>query len=155
MNLATTSKLILALSLGSALALPAGASFTSSASSAGSASSRASSDSISSSSSSDEKGKDKTALVQNGQYRVAAVQALDGPSNTLRINLEPEAAVHQKAFRLDVPVKALNGKYPEIGDIIRAERLDYGVKFARATDKEPFLLVLADAWNAQIESRPL
>lgn len=122
-----------------------------SASSAGSASSKGLSNSIEGSSDSSS-GKDKTAMVQDGTYRVATVTP-DAPAGTVRLGLEPQGMAGAPAFVLNVPVQALAGKVPVAGDLLQAQRRDYGVQFARAD--QPFYLVLADAWNAELDSRPL
>lgn len=135
-----------------ATAAAGGSSVGISASSAGSASSRGSSNSIEGSSDSSS-GKDKTAMVQDGTYRVATVTP-DTQGGTVRLGLEPQGmAADAQAFVLNVPMQALGDHVPATGDLLQAQRRDYGVQFARAD--QPFYLVLADAWNAELDSRPL
>ena len=154
---AATAACTLALALAGSPALAGttvaagGSSVGISASSAGSASSKGSSNSIEGSSDSSS-GKDKTAMVQDGAYRVATV-APDAQAGTVRLGLEPQGMAGAQAFVLNVPVKALGGQIPVAGDVLQAQRRDYGVQFARAD--QPFYLVLADAWNAELDSRPL
>ena len=128
-----------------------GSSVGMSASSAGSASSKGLSNSIEGSSDSSS-GKDKTAMVQDGIYRVVTVSP-DVQGGTVRLGLEPQGMADAQAFVLNVPVQALGGELPVAGDLLQAQRRDYGVQFARAD--QPFYLVLADAWNAELDSRPL
>lgn len=150
-----------ALALASTAALPAWAdslttsasSAGSSASSAGSASLRGSSDSISSSSGSG--AKDKTAMVKDGDYRVAAVAPTPAQPHKLRLSLEPQGIAQAEPFQLDVPLQALGGAAPAVGEIVQARQRAYGVQFARAAVQEPFFLVLADAWDRQMDSRPV
>lgn len=134
-----------------------GSSAGSSASSAGSASLKGSSgsiDSLSDSSSDDkDKAKDKTAMVQDGAYRVAAVQPA-AQADMLRLQLEPQTQGAQP-FALIVPAKAFGAQAPVAGDVVQAQRRDYGVQFTRAQAAEPFFLVLADAWHAELNSRPI
>lgn len=127
----------------------AGSSVGSSASSAGSASLKGSSNSIEGSSSS--RG-DKTAMVHDGTYRVTAVTP-DEQAATVRIGLVPQAMAGAEAFVLNVPVGAFGGQVPTTGELLQAQRRPYGVQFARAD--RPFYLVLADAWNAELDARPL
>lgn len=147
-----------ALALAGAATLPAWAdSITASASSAGSSASSAgsaSSDSISSSSNSSS-GKDKTAAIQDGDYRVAAVAPVPAQADKLRLSLEPQGIAQAEPFQLDVPLQALGGQAPAVGDIVQARQRVYGVQFTRAAAPEPFLLVLADTWDRQLRSRPV
>lgn len=132
-------------------------SFTTSASSAGSSASSAgsaSSNSISSSSNSSS-GKDKTAAVKDGDYRVAHVAPVPAQPDKFRLRLEPQGIAQAEPFSLDVPVSALGGQAPGVGDIVQARQRVYGVQFTRAASPEPFLLVLADAWDQQLRSRPV
>ena len=133
------------------------ASSGSSASSAGSASLKGSSgsiDSLSDSSSDDkDKAKDKTAMVQDGAYRVAGVQPA-ADAHALRLQLEPQVEGAQP-FALTVPTEAFGGQTPVAGDLVHATRRDYGVQFPRAQSQDPFFLVVADAWMAELDSRPI
>ncbi len=123
----------------------------SSASSAGSASLKGSSGSIEGISNSSST--DKTAMVQDGAYRVAAVQPA-AQDDMLRLQLEPQTQGAQP-FALIVPAKAFGAQAPVAGDVVQAQRRDYGVQFTRTQAAEPFFLVLADAWHAELNSRPI
>ena len=123
----------------------------SSASSAGSASLTGSSGSIEGIS--DSSSTDKTAMVQDGAYRVAAVQPA-AQADMLRLQLEPQTQGAQP-FALIVPAKAFGAQAPVAGDVVQAQRRDYGVQFTRTQAAEPFFLVLADAWHAELNSRPI
>lgn len=154
MKFVLTPVAIAAFAASLALALPASAesitSAGSSASSAGSASLKGSSDSITGSS--DSSSTDKTALVHDGDYRVAAVAPADKP-DSVRLMLEPLDMANAQPFALTVPTQAFKGELPVAGDRIHAQRRAYGVQFARA--QEPFFLVLADAWTDDLASRPI
>lgn len=128
-----------------------GSSAGSSASSVGSASLKGSSASIEGSSNSSRT--DKTALVQDGAYRVAAVQPAAQPG-LLRLQLVPQSPGAQP-FALLVPAQAFGTQAPVAGDVVQAQRRDYGLQFTRAPAAEPFFLVLADAWHAELNSRPI
>ena len=79
-----------------ATAAAGGSSVGISASSASSASSKGSSNSIEGSS--DSSSKDKTAMVQDGTYRVATV-APDAQGGTVRLGLEPQGMAGAQAWR--------------------------------------------------------
>ena len=150
----TTSPLLRLTVLAAALAFGAAAqagSFASSASSAGSASLKGSSDSIKGSSNSISD--DKTAMVKDGAYRVAQVEA--GESGQLLLTLEPQNLADAQTFQLQVPMQAFGGTQPTTGELVQAQRRGYGVQFARGTPQEPFLIVLADAVHPELSNRPL
>ena len=123
----------------------------SSASSAGSASLKGSSNSIEGIS--DSSSADKTAMVKDGDYRVTAVQPA-AQADMVRLQLEPQTQGAQP-FALIVPATAFGAQAPAVGDVVQAQRRDYGVQFTRAQAAEPFFLVLADAWQAELNSRPI
>lgn len=147
---ATLTCLALAPAMAESIAV-AGSSAGSSASSAGSASLKGSSGSIDGLS--DSSSADKTAAVKDGAYRVAAVQPA-AEAGMLRLQLEPQAEGAQP-FALIVPAKAFDGHAPVAGDVVQATRRDYGLQFTRATSPEPFFLVLAEPWMAELDSRPI
>ncbi|MDO5289755.1 MAG: hypothetical protein Q4F13_09000 [Pseudomonadota bacterium] len=124
----------------------------SSASSAGSASLRGSSDSISGLAGGGDG--DKTALIPAGGYRVDGVAAVDAQGRTLRLALVPQDDA-APAFELDVPAQAFGAQRPAAGEVIQVQRRDYGLQFARGAQNEPFFLVLADATQRELNTRPL
>lgn len=126
----------------------------SSASSAGSASLKGSSTSIEASSGASSGGgnKDKTALVQTGDYRVSAVETATDAPDTLRLTLSPQGIDAAESFVLKVPRQAF-AEAPQAGELIHAQRRDYGVQFSRA--QTPFFLVLAQAWQSDLDSHPV
>ena len=150
----TTSPLLRVSLLTAALALACAAQaegVVSSAGSAGSASSQVSSDSIKDSSKSSSG--DKTAMVRDGAYRVAQVEA--GESGQLLLTLEPQNLADAQTFQLQVPLQAFGGTQPTTGELVQAQRRGYGVQFARGTPQEPFLIVVADAVHPELSNRPL
>lgn len=148
---AVATLVCLALAPAMAESIAAGSSAGSSASSAGSASLKGSSGSIEGLSGSSRS--DKTAAVQDGAYRVAAVHP-GADAGMLRVQLTPQAQGAQ-AFTLVVPAEAFGAQAPVAGDVVQATRRDYGVQFARAESTEPFFLVLAEPWMAELDSRPI
>ena len=126
----------------------------SSASSAGSASLRGSSDSLRGSSNSSSTDGDRTA-VTDGDYRVAAVDVIDGRPGMLRLTMEPVAAPGAERFQLDLPERALGARPIATGDLDAAQHRPYGIEFARGTTREAFFLVLADDWTRDLDTRPV
>lgn len=123
----------------------------SSASSAGSASLRGSSDSLRSSS--DSSKEDERAAVTDGDYRVAAVETIDGQPDMLRLTMEPVAAPGAERFQLDLPQRALGAQPITAGDLVAAQHRPYGLEFARGATREAFFLVLADDWTRDLDTR--
>ena len=41
------------------------------------------------------------------------------------------------------------------GETVRVRHRPYGYEFARTSNREPFFLVLADAWMRELDARPL
>ena len=126
---------------------------TSSASSAGSASLRGSSDSLRSSSGSSD---DDRAAAIDGEYRVAAVDPIEGRPGMMRLTMDPLAAADGRGrIELDLPDRAL-GEQPILpGDTVAAQHRPYGVEFARGATREAFFLVLADDWSRDMATRPV
>ena len=123
-----------------------------SASSAGSASLRGSSDSISGTSDSSRNDR----AVADGQYRVAAVETIEGRPGMVRLTMRPAAPGDAaQAFRLDLPQRALGDRPIVAGDLVQARNRPYGVEFARAESAQPFFLVLDDAWDRDLQTRVL
>lgn len=125
----------------------------SSASSAGSASLRGSSDSIKGSS--DSSRNDDRMTVTDGDYRVAAVEAIDGRPGMMRLMMEPLAAAGAVPFQLELPERALGAQPIVAGDTVAAQNRPYGLEFARGPVREAFFLVLADAWTRDLDTRPV
>jgi hypothetical protein len=124
----------------------------SSAASAGSASLRGSSESISHSSDSSRRDQ----AVAEGDYRVAAVGAIDDRPDMLRLTLEPLAPAQDRSgFRLDLPQRALGDRLLSPGDTVSASHRPYGVEFARGRTGDAFFLVLADDWHRDLQTRVL
>ncbi|WP_431260892.1 hypothetical protein ACQ86G_12735 [Roseateles chitinivorans] len=133
-------------------ALPAQAeSIATSASSAGSVSSRQLSDSIGQSS--DSSSKDRK--VAEGEYKVLAVEDAAGRADTQRLRLQPVRAEGGTEFFLYVPKQAIAGQPLRVGDHVLAQKRDYGYEFARAENKQAFLLALHDDWHRELESHPV
>lgn len=132
--------------------LPAHAdSIVTSASSAGSVSSKQLSDSIGQSS--DSSSKDRK--VAQGEYKVLAVEDAAGRADTTRLHLQPVRAEGGTDFFLYVPKQAIAGQPLRVGDHVLAQEREYGYEFARAENRQAFLLALKDDWHRELESRPV
>ena len=124
----------------------------STASSAGSASSRGSSDSLRGSSESSHQQPRKMA---EGEYRVVSVEPAQRHPEQVTLRLQPvNGSADAPSFLLDLPVAALKAAGPVTqGDRIAARHRSYGLEFARTDTQEPFFLVLADAAQADLQTR--
>ncbi|MGE0807492.1 MAG: hypothetical protein AB7L76_18250 [Burkholderiaceae bacterium] len=94
--------------------------------------------------------------MAEGDYRVAEVAAADARPGTLRVAMQPEPGTAAgAAFDLYLPQQALNGRPLRAGELVSARHRPYGLEFARRDTGEPFFLVLADAWQHDLQTRPL
>ena len=150
-SIAAAAALGLAAQAGAESLTTSASSAGSSASSAGSASSRGSSDSIRSSSDSS---RDEHKVTE-GEYRVIAIAPAEGRTDLLTVQLEPTADNPSgHGFVLDLPARALAATGPvAAGDRVFARHRSYGLEFNRVGATEPFFLVLADAWQADLQTR--
>jgi hypothetical protein len=57
-----------------------------------------------------------------------------------------------REFTLDMPQPTFEQQGLAPGAIVSARHRAYGLEFARADTHEPFFLVLADAWQRELES---
>ncbi|MBQ1762126.1 MAG: hypothetical protein IIZ92_04400 [Aquincola sp.] len=119
----------------------------SSASSAGSASSGSVSDSLRGSS----RSSNRDDKVADGNYRVIDVATAPDRPGMLRLTLQAEGA----EFQLDLPQRTGERSRLQAGDTVQARHRAYGIEFARADNREPFFLVLADDWHRELASRPV
>lgn len=126
-------------------------SLVTSASSAGSVSSKQLSDSIGQSS--DSSSKDRK--VAEGEYKVLAVEDAAGRADTTRLHLQPVRAEGGTDFFLYVPKQAVAAQPLRVGDHVLARQRDYGYEFARAENRQAFLLALRDDWHRELESHPV
>ncbi|WP_432381686.1 hypothetical protein [Duganella sp. P38] len=149
MNITLTMRLLCAVgALGLALSARA-ESIASSASSAGSASSGSVSDSLAGSSNSSNNGN----KVADADYRIIDIAATPGHEGRARITMQTEDA--QQRVVLDLPQTTFAQQRLAVGDAMYAHNRVYGIEFGRADNRQPFYLVLADAWYGELASRPL
>ena len=58
-------------------------------------------------------------------------------------------------FFLYVPKQAVAAQPLRVGDHVLARQRDYGYEFARAENRQAFLLALRDDWHRELESHPV
>lgn len=90
----------------------------------------------------------------DGDYKVIQVAAADERPGKLRVTLQPAAGTGE-AFELYLPQKAADAGGVAVGQVVSARNRDYGVEFARADNRQPFYLVLEDAWYQELASNPV
>lgn len=128
-------------------------SFVGSSAQSGVEGSRGSSDSVRLSSNSS--AGDNTAAIRDGTYRVAQVDELAG-DDALLLTLAPHRMTEPaQAVQLEVPRQAFGGAWPDVGELVQAQRRDYGVQFVRGDQPDPFFMVVADAILPELDARPL
>jgi hypothetical protein len=134
------------------------------ASSASSASLEGSSASIGGSSTSIEQSSKSSAgdaKQAAGPYRIVAVAPAADRPGLMRVALEPDGAAGaasstpREAIVLVVPVAAYEAGRLQAGERVVASARDYGLEFARADTNEAFFLVVDDAWQRDLRTRPL
>jgi hypothetical protein len=136
----------LAVAAASALAEGVASSASSTASSAGSSASN----SLEASSGSSSKGKTAAA----GDYRIEAVTVAADRPGMVRLALQP-AADEGHAFVLVLPQRTAELQRLVRGDTVSVRERAYGLEFARADTRQAFYLVLADAWQHELDARPV
>jgi hypothetical protein len=130
-------------------------SFTSSAASAASQSVGSVSTSLQGSSNSSSGGR----TVAEGEYEVTNVASVHDKAGMLSLRLRAATAAGDTrddgAFTLVLPQAALGERGIANGETVRVRHRPYGYEFARASNREPFFLVLADAWMRELDARPI
>jgi hypothetical protein len=96
-------------------------------------------------------GDDKTAA---GDYRVIEMAALDGQPGMVRLKLQATAEQAQRdEFYLLLPQKAVDQGQVREGAIVTAQPRPFGLAFAAGQPRQPFFLVMDDAWYRELASR--
>lgn len=98
--------------------------------------------------------------VAEGDYEVTNVAAAPGKPGmlTLRMKATVDTAGTRDddgAFTLVLPQAALGERGIAAGETVQVRHRPYGYEFARASNREPFFLVLADAWMRELDARPI
>lgn len=151
-----------------AMAPAAAESLASSAASTASFAASSASNSLEASSGSSSKGTTAAA----GDYRIEAVTVAADRPGMVRLALQPAASDGQREafvrdetqpfvrderqpFVLVLPQRTADQQGLVRGDTVSVRERAYGFEFARADTRQPFFLVLADAWHRELDARPL
>lgn len=127
-------------------------SLASSASSTASFAASSASNSLEASSGSSSKGTTAAA----GDYRIEAVTVAADRPGMVRMALQPVAGDGQReAFVLVLPQRTAEQQGLARGDTVSVRERVYGFEFARADTRQAFYLVLADAWQRELDARPV
>jgi len=96
-------------------------------------------------------GDDKTAA---GDYKVIEMAALEGQPGMVRLKLQATAEQAQRdEFYLLLPQKAVDQGQVREGAIVTAQPRPFGLAFAAGQPRQPFFLVMDDAWYRELSSR--
>ncbi|MBV8680166.1 MAG: hypothetical protein JO338_06910 [Aquitalea sp.] len=91
--------------------------------------------------------------IAEGDYKVVAVAQADQPGKT-QLTLVPVAAANATApFNLFVAQADVKHSGVEAGQIVHAQKQTYGLAFARADNKQPFALLLDQAWKSEVQPK--
>jgi hypothetical protein len=124
----------------------------SSASSTASSAGSSASNSLEASSGSSSKGNTAAA----GDYQVEAVTVAADRPGMVRVALAPAAEDRTRnAFVLVLPQATAQQQGLARGDTVSVRERAYGFEFARADTRQAFYLVLADAWQRELDARPV
>jgi hypothetical protein len=127
-------------------------SLASSASTTASLAGSSASTSLEASSGSSSKGKTAAA----GDYRIEAVTVAADRPGMLRLALQPVGdGAARAAFVLVLPQRTAEQQRLARGDTVSVRERAYGFEFARADTRQAFYLVLADAWQRELDARPV
>ena len=98
----------------------------------------------------------KATTAAAGDYRIDAVTLAADRPGMVRLALRPLAQDRQRAeFVLVLPQVTLDREGLARGDAVSARERPYGLEFARTETRQPFFLVLADAWHRELDARPV
>ena len=96
----------------------------------------------------------KTAAA--GDYRVEAVSVAADRPGMVRLALQPTADDGQRAaFVLVLPQRTAEQQRLVRGDTVSVRERAYGFEFTRADTQQAFYLVLDDAWQRELDARPV
>jgi hypothetical protein len=92
-----------------------------------------------------------------GDYRIEAVTAAADRPGHVRLALQPVGGSDDTrgALVLTLPQPTAQAQGLARGDVIRARERAYGIEFARADTRQAFFLVLDDAWQRELDPRPV
>lgn len=91
-----------------------------------------------------------------GDYKVIEMAALDAQPGMVRLKLQATLDQPQRdEFYLVLPQKAVDNGQVREGVIVTAQPRPFGVAFAAGEPRQPFFLVMEDAWYRELASRPV
>ena len=141
----------LAVALGVGATAAVAESIASSAASSASITASSASESLGASSDSSRSGR----TARAGDYRVEAVAAAEQPGKVRLALRALHPTPQHDGFTLVLPQAALEPQGLARGDTVSVRERAYGFEFARADTKQAFFLVLADAWQRELDPRPV
>jgi len=148
----TIAQAVLAAALTIAAASACAESLASSALSTASSAGSSASNSLDASSGSSSKGTTPAA----GDYRIDAVTVAADRPGMVRLALQPAGDDGKRsAFVLVLPQRTAEEQGLARGDTVSVRERAYGFEFARADTRQAFYLVLDDAWQRELDARPL
>lgn len=104
-------------------------------------------------------GSSKTTRVAAGEYRVLALADVPGATGMARLQLQAETAPEGpdtlREFALLLPRQALLPHALVSGDRVLVTQRPYGLEFAHLAPRQPFFLVLDEAWYRELDARPV
>jgi hypothetical protein len=91
--------------------------------------------------------------IAEGDYKVVAVAQADQAGKT-QLTLVPVAAANNtEPFNLFVAQADVKHSGVETGQIVHAQKQAYGLVFARADNRQPFALLLDQAWKSEVQPK--
>lgn len=99
--------------------------------------------------------------VAAGRYLIEAVAEVAGRPGMVRIELAPlqgeagTVGTPAEPFALVLPAAAYDASRLGPGDMVRTAQRPYGLEFARADDGAAFFLVIDDAAQRELRTRPV
>ena len=91
-----------------------------------------------------------------GDYRIEAVTIAADRPGMVRLALQPAADDAKRVpFVLVLPQHTAEQQGLTRGDTVSVRERVYGFEFARADTRQAFYLVLADAWQRELDARPV
>lgn len=92
--------------------------------------------------------------VAEGLYRVTGIEVAAGRTGFVQLHLAPQTD-GATAFVLVLPQATVDAARVGTGVLVQATHRAYGVAFARGDDQQAFFLVVDDAWQQDLQTRPV
>ncbi len=92
--------------------------------------------------------------LAQGDYRIVDVAEAAGQPGMVAMRLQPMAeGAPEGLFTLTLPAATVAQAALAAGQVIHADARPYGLQFAKADTREPFFLVMEDAWYRELDSK--